>query len=124
MTKRGAGGTPGGIGQFFLGLFLTGIAMWMFLDRVSVFSNFSSMWGGHTGLLLLPLGLGLALLFFSARSWLGWILTIGSVATVFVAIVTNLTLMFMPTAFWQTAGMITLLFVGLVMMARSLRAAA
>ncbi len=122
MKIRGAGGTAGGVGNFFLGAGLAGLGIYLFLDRISVMSNLSSTWAGHLGLLLLPLGLGLALLFFSARSALGWLLTIGSVGTVFVAIVSNLTLFFLPTNFFRTTAMIVLLFIGLVMMARSLRA--
>jgi hypothetical protein len=109
------------VGQFFLGIAVAGFGMYLFLARVAVMSNMSSMWGGHLGLVLLPLGLGLALLFFSARSILGWLLTIGSVLTVFVSIVANLTLLFMPTNFFRTTATITLLFVGLLMVARSLR---
>ena len=121
MKNRGAGGTAGGVGQFFLGAALAALGMYLFLDRISVMSNLSSTWAGHLGLLLLPLGLGLALLFFSGRSILGWVLTIGSVGTVFVGIITNLTLFFVPTNFFRTTAMIALLFVGLMMMARSLR---
>lgn len=122
MKNRGAGGTAGGVAQFFAGVALAGLGMYLFLARVAVMSNMSSMWGGHLGLVLLPLGLGIALLFFSAKSILGWVLTIGSVLAVFASIVSNLTLLFMPTNFFRTTGMIVLLFVGLVMMARSLRA--
>ena len=122
MKNRGAGGTAGGMGHFFVGLALAGLGMYLFLDRVAVMSNMSSMWGGHLGLVLLPLGLGVALLFFSAKSIAGWVLTIGSVLAVFASIVANLTLLFMPTNFFRTTGMIVLLFIGLLMMARSLRA--
>lgn len=121
MAIRGAGGTSGGIGQFFLGLGLTGAGLFMFLNRVSVTSNFASLWGGHLGLLLLPLGLGLALLFFSAKSLLGWLLTIGTLGLVFVSILANLTFYFQGTNFFRTVFMITLMFVGLVMMVRSFK---
>lgn len=121
MKNRGAGGTAGGVGQFFAGVGLAGLGMYLFLDRVHVMSNMSSMWGGHFGLVLLPLGLGIALLFFSARSILGWLLTVGSLVAVFASIITNLTFLFMPTNFFRTTGMIALLFIGLVMIARSFR---
>jgi hypothetical protein len=122
MEIRGAGGTPGGIGEFFLGLALTGLGFYLFLDRVSVMSTFSSLWGGHFGLVLLPLGLGVALLFFNGKSVLGWLLSIGSLGAVFLSIIMNLTFYFQATNFFRTAGMISLMAIGLVMMARSLRA--
>src|SRR5205809_358184 len=104
MAIRGAGGTSGGIGQFFLGLALAALGMYLFLDRVNVTTNFGSLFGGHFGLILLPLGLGVGLLFFSARSVFGWVLTIGSLLAVLVSILANLTFFFAPTNFLRTAG--------------------
>jgi hypothetical protein len=121
VTKRGAGGTTGGIGKFFLGVALMGIGVWLFLGRVKVMSNWSSMWGGHTGLLLLPLAAGVALLFRSGKSVLGWLLTLGATGLVLVAIISNLTLFFSPTGLLETTAMLALMFSGLFMTLRSLR---
>jgi uncharacterized protein len=121
MAIRGAGGTTGGIGQFFLGLALAGLGFYLFLDRVNVMSNFQTLFGGHGGLFLLPLGLGVGLLFFSARSVVGWVLVVGSLLTVTISIVANLTLFFRPTNFLQTAGMVALIATGFIAMIRSLR---
>jgi uncharacterized protein len=123
MAIRGAGGTEGGIGQFFLGLTMTGVGVTMFLHRVNVMSNFGSLFGGHAGLILVPLAVGLALLFFNAKSLLGWLLTVGSLGAVLLDLVSNLTLFFAPTSFFATVGMLTLIASGFVMMVRSLRAA-
>lgn len=124
MAIRGAGGTDGGIGRFFGGLALTAVGIYMFLSRVTVSSNVSSLWSGHAGLLLVPLAAGLALLFFSGKSVLGWLLTLGSVGLVFVSVLANLTLYFQGTNFFRTVAMLTLIAVGLVMTARSLRSLA
>jgi len=121
MAIRGAGGTAGGLGHFFGGLGCMALGLYLFFDRVSVMSSLSSMWGGHLGVLLLPLGLGLALLFASAKSILGWVLTLGAIGTIFFGIVANLTFFF-HSSFWSTTAMITLMFVGLVMIFRSFRA--
>ncbi len=121
MTKRGAGGTSGGIGQFFLGLALKGLGAYLFLSNVVVMSNISSAWGGHAGLLLIPLAAGVARLFFSGKSILGWGLTLGAIALILVAIVSDLTLFFAPTGLVRTVAMLALMFVGLFMTARSLR---
>jgi hypothetical protein len=121
MALRGAGGTPGGIGQFFGGLALAALGVYLFLDRVSVTSNFHSLFGGHFGLVMVPLGLGLALLFFSARSVAGWALTVCSLAAIVVSILANLTFYFAATNFWHTTAMMALIGTGVVMMARSLR---
>ena len=121
MESRGAGGTPGGVGQFFIGVVLAALGLYLFLDRVNVMSNLGSLFGGHAGVLLLPLGLGLGLLFFSARSILGWLLVAGTLGTIVFSIVMNLTFFFMPTNFVHTVGMFALLGIGCVMMVRSFR---
>lgn len=121
MAIRGAGGTEGGLGQFFLGFGLAAVGMYLFLDRVNVTTNFGSLFGGHAGLILVPLGFGVALLFFNAKSILGWVLTLGCLLTVIVSILANLTFFFTPTSFFVTAGMISLMAIGFVMMVRSFR---
>lgn len=122
MAKRGAGGTSGGVGQFFLGLAMMGIGVYLFLAQIRVTSNLNSLFGGQAGLLIVPFGLGLALLFFSGRSILGWLLSLGSVAAIVVSVLANLTLFFPPTGLLRTVGMIALFFIGFVLMVRSLRA--
>ena len=122
-TRRGAGGTSGGIGQFFAGLGLMAIGVYLFLSHIVVTSNLSSLFNGYAGLLILPFGLGVALLFFSGKSILGWLLTLGSIGAVMVSVIANLTLFFAPTGIIRTVGMIALIFIGFLMMVRSLRAA-
>jgi hypothetical protein len=96
----------------------------MFFDRISVVSNFNSLFGGHIGLLLAPLGLGIGLLFFSARSVAGWALAAGSLAIMLVSVLANLTFYFAPTNFWHTTATVALIGAGSVMIARSFRALA
>ncbi len=121
MAVRGAGGTPGGLASFFGGLALAALGVYLFLDRVSVTSNFHSLFGGHLGLVMVPLGLGLGMLFFSARSVGGWLLTVGSLVAIVLSVLFNLTFFFAATNFWHTTAMVALIGVGAVMMARSLR---
>jgi hypothetical protein len=122
MAIKGAGGTTGGIGQFFLGLALVALGLYLFMSRVTVTTSLGSLFGGHAGLILLPLGLGVALLFLKARSIVGWVLTLSCFGLVFFDIVSNLTFLFLPTNIFRTIAMIAMMFVGLLMMARSLRA--
>ncbi|MFO0668674.1 MAG: hypothetical protein U0235_03455 [Polyangiaceae bacterium] len=103
-----------------MGLALMAVGAYLFLSRVVVMSNMDMLFG-HAGLVLVPLGLGVAMLFFNARSIVGWLLAGGSVVTVLVSIIMNLTLFFQPTNFLRTTVMMALLFVGLIMMMRSFR---
>ena len=74
--SRGAGGTPGGIGTFFLGLIMIVAGGYLLTDQVMVTSG-AWRWGGYNafGLSLLPLLLGVGLLFVNGRSLAGWLLT-------------------------------------------------
>ena len=118
----GAGGTSGGIGQFFLGLALTIIGLYLFLSRVMVFSNIWSIFGFNAfGAALIPLMLGIGVLFFNGKSIAGWVLTVGSFLMIFIGIIVNLTFFFMPTNLIITLLMLGLIGAGLGMVARSLR---
>ena len=57
---RGAGGTPGGIGEFFLGLAMVIAGAYLLTNRILVVSSFWSM-GGYSafGLSLIPLIIGI-----------------------------------------------------------------
>ena len=72
---RGAGGTPGGIGEFFLGLVMVVIGAYLITNRIVVVSSYWS-YGGYSmfGLSLLPLIFGIGILFFNGKSIVGWIL--------------------------------------------------
>src|SRR5258708_8766796 len=75
---RGAGGTPGGIGTFFMGLALAVCGGYLVLNQVQVTSAFTffGLWGwsrpGGFGLTMLPMLLGIRFLFFSTQSKLGF----------------------------------------------------
>ena len=119
---RGAGGTPGGIGEFLIGLAMAAAGGYLLTQQVTVTSGYWYLWGHNAfGLSLLPLLFGVALLFFNARSILGWILLIAGAAIVLAGILMNLQIYFQSTSLFNTLTMLVLLFGGLGMIARSLR---
>ncbi|HET9315627.1 MAG TPA: hypothetical protein VFQ51_08555, partial [Vicinamibacteria bacterium] len=70
---EGAGGTKGGFGQFFAGLAMAIAGGYLLTTQVTVTSGFWSYFGAHTfGLTLLPMVIGLGLLFFDGSSGVGW----------------------------------------------------
>ncbi|MCS7313608.1 MAG: hypothetical protein NZ742_11965 [Acidobacteria bacterium] len=121
---RGAGGTPGGIGMFLLGLFIIAAGVYMFLSRVDVTLR---RWylGGYDayGVILVIFALGLGILFFNARNVAGWILTLGSLAAIILSIVVNLDFYFRPTNLTTTLLMIGSIGIGLGLIFRSFRSA-
>src|SRR5947207_1395591 len=70
---QGAGGTPGGLGTFFLGLTMIVAGGYLLTNQVMVTSGAWYVWGYNAfGLSLLPLLLGIGLLFVNGRSLSGW----------------------------------------------------
>jgi len=119
---RGAGGTPGGLGEFFAGLAMAIGGGYLLLQQVTVSSGYWQLWGYNAfGLSLIPLLIGIGLLFFDGKSKLGWLLTAGGALIILLGIITNLTIFFRPTSLFNTLIMLALLAGGIGLVARSLR---
>jgi hypothetical protein len=120
---RGAGGTSGGLGLFLFGLGMAIAGAYLLTNQVTVTS---SAWhfGGYNafGLSLIPLILGIGLLFFNGRSVIGWLLTFAGAIIIVAGIITNLDIYFRPTSLFNTVLMLILLAGGIGLVARSLRA--
>lgn len=119
---RGAGGTPGGVGTFLCGAAMVVAGGYLLLTRVTVASGGWTLWGYNAfGLSLLPLLIGIGLLFFNGRSIAGWGL-LGAGAVIIVAgILSNLHIYFQSTSLFDTLVILGLLAGGIGLVARSLR---
>jgi uncharacterized protein len=119
---RGAGGTEGGIVQFLAGVAMAVAGGYLLTQQVSVTSGFWGFFGEHTfGLSLLPLLIGVGLLFFDGKSTLGWLLTLAGAVIIVAGILMNLRIYFERTSLFNTLVMLCLLAGGLGLMARSLK---
>jgi hypothetical protein len=123
-VNRGAGGTPGGVGPFFIGLTMAVVGGYLLLNQVQVTTSFWNLgrYGGF-GLTLLPLLVGVAALFYDGRSIVGWVLTALGAAIILAGILMNMDIYFRQTSLFNTLLMLALLFGGLGLVARSLRSA-
>ena len=120
---RGAGGTPGGVGEFFMGLALAVAGGYLLTNRVVVTSGAWSLWGFNSfGLSLLPLLIGIGLLFFNGKSIAGWLLLFAGVVIIFSGILMNLHIYFQSTSLFDTLVMLVLLAGGIGLIARALKA--
>ena len=120
---RGAGGTPGGLGTFLAGSAMVVAGGYLLLTRVTVTSGLWELWGYNAfGLSLVPLLVGIGLLFFDGRSLAGWLLTAAGALIILVGIIANLRVYFRPTSLFDTLLILGLLAGGLGLVARSLRA--
>lgn len=119
---QGAGGTAGGVPQFFIGLICAVAGGWLLMNQVTVTSGWWSWWGPNTfGLSLLPFILGTGLLFFNGRSKLGWLLLISGITIIGAGVLMNLRIYFQPTSLFNTLLMLALLAGGIGLLLRSLR---
>lgn len=102
-SKRGAGGTPGGLTEFFIGLVMILVGGWLFLSRVTVTSGgfgFSFGYGysiNNFGTALIPLMIGIGFLFFDGKNLIGKVLTVASFLIIIVGVLINLRIYFLPT---------------------------
>lgn len=123
MEIEGAGGTPGGIGQFLLGFALAVAGGWLLMNQVIVSGGSWGLWGYNSfGLSLVPFILGVGLLFFNGKSVLGWLLLIAALVIIFAGIIVNLRIHFMSATLFETLTMLVLLCGGIGLIARSLSA--
>ncbi len=122
MAISGAGGTPGGIGQFLIGFAFAVAGGWLLMNQVVVSGGNWAIWGYNSfGLSLLPFILGVGMLFFDGRSVFGWLLVIAGLVIIFAGVIVNLRVYFLSTSLFNTLLMLVLLFGGIGLIARSLR---
>jgi hypothetical protein len=126
-APRGAGGTPGGIGTFFFGLALVVIGGYLVLNQVQVTTSYTffGLWSwsrpGGFGLTMLPLLIGIGVLFFDGKSKLGWFLALGGSLIILAAILMSLSIRWQPTSLFNALLMFGMLAGGLGLVLRSLR---
>lgn len=127
----GAGGTPGGIGLFLLGFAMACAGGWLVTNQVMVSSEYFTSGFlvplvnyrmNSFGLSLVPFVFGIGFLFFDGKSAVGWLLTIASLVFILAGILVSLRIYFQPTSLFNTLIMLTLLFGGLGLVFRSLKA--
>lgn len=120
---RGAGGTPGGMGEFLIGLVMAVAGGYLLTSHVTVHSGFWTVRGYDTfGLSLVPLIFGIGIVFFNGRSVLGWLLLVAGSVIILAGILMNLRIYFEQTSLFNTIMMLVLLFGGIGLMARAVKA--
>jgi hypothetical protein len=97
---RGAGGTNGGIGRFFIGLVMMIAGGYLFFDAIQVtqFIHFGyslfSFGSFHltSGMVLVPFIFGIGIIFYNAKNPLGWVLALGALVMLAFGVITSLKL--------------------------------
>jgi len=119
---KGAGGTTGGVGMFLGGAAMVVAGGYLLLTRVTVVSGGWRFYGYDAfGLSLVPLLVGIGMLFFNGRSIGGWLLAAAGALIIFVGIIAHLQVYFQPSSLFDTLLILTLIAGGIGLVARSLR---
>jgi uncharacterized protein len=118
----GAGGTPGGVPQFFIGLGLAAVGAYLLTQLVTVQSGYWTLGGWNAfGLSLIPFILGIGMLFFDSQSKAGFILLFLGVLIIAAGILMNLNIYFQPTSLFNTLMMIGMTAAGVGLVLRALK---
>ncbi|MDQ2819418.1 MAG: hypothetical protein M3Y65_03290 [Pseudomonadota bacterium] len=128
---QGAGGTSGGSGQFFLGLVMMCGGFYLLLNNVIVSANFglgARMFGiggfGITGgIILIPLIIGVAMIFYNSRNVLGWLIAMASFFAMVFGVISSVSLDLRTMSAFSLITILVLAFGGLGLFLRSLRGA-
>lgn len=127
---RGAGGSEGGIGQFFIGLIMMIAGGYMLLNAIMVTHHFSlgySLYrvGGFSltsGMVLVPFIFGVGMVFYNSRNILGWILAIGSLVMLVFGVISSINFQLRHMSAFDLIVILVLLVGGIGLFLRSLSA--
>lgn len=121
---KGAGGTDGGIGSFWIGVLMFIGGIWMLMDAIIVYTQRTGWLSQHTWNSALPvfapLGLGLLLLFFDYKNKIGWIVSALGLGLVLAEVVSRLQF-YMRMELWQFVVVMVFIIGGLGLVLRSFR---
>lgn len=121
---RDVGGSPGGLGTFLFGLGLAVAGGYLLLDRVTVSGGYWGWFGSSQnsfGITLIPLVIGIGILFYDGRSLPGMVLAYGGLLVVVAGVIANLRIHFEPTSLFQTLVILAMLAGGVGLMGRAAR---
>ena len=113
------GGTPGGLGPFLIGSVMACLGGYFLANQVSVVGSYWSFYGANTfGITLVPMLLGVGILFWNGRSLAGWIVSAAGALFILAGVIANMSIYFRPTSLFNTLVMLILLVGGLGLVAR------
>jgi hypothetical protein len=117
------GGTPGGLGQFVMGLIMSCVGGYLLSDRVTVVGSYWNLWGSSNsfGITLIPMLFGVGILFFNGKSRIGWLLTMAGGLFILAGVIANMHIYMQQTSLFNIMVMLVLLVGGLALIARSVR---
>ncbi len=131
---KGAGGTSGGIGSFFIGIVMMCGGFYMLLNSIQVTSHFGlghrlysfGGFGGYnfgitSGMIMIPFMFGVGMLFYSSKNIFGWILSLGSIVAMVFGVISSVQFRFKTMSAFDLIVILVLAVGGLGLFLRSLK---
>lgn len=124
---NGAGGTPGGVLNFIVGLAMVLGGLFTLASHITVGLGFGYnlyTWGGYginAGSLLLVFMVGVGMLFFNGKSIIGWIVILASLGAILVGVIMNLRLHVTPMSLLDIVIIMVLIGGGFGLFIKSLK---
>jgi hypothetical protein len=117
------GGTPGGLGEFLIGLVLMIVGFYMIFTNTVVFTSFWHFHGYNLlGPLIIVFMIGLVFLCINGRSWIGGTLCCAAILALTVGIIMHLRFHFRSMTLLSALVMFGLPAVGFGLIVRALQA--
>ena len=130
MEFKGAGGSQGGVGRFFIGLVMMVGGGYLFLDAIRVVNQFGfhraiySFGGGFhltTGMVLIPMIFGIGFIFYNSKNPIGWVLSSASMVMLGFGIISSIKFQLRRMSAFELIMMLVLMIGGLGMFLSSLK---
>jgi len=127
---RGAGGTNGGSGQFFIGLIMFCGGIYLLLNSITIYApyGFGSRlynFNGYaitSGMVMIPFMFGVGIMFYDVRKWYGWLLAGGSLVALIFGVIASIQFNFARMSAFDLVVILVLTVGGLGLLLRSLKA--
>ena len=127
---RGAGGSAGGLGQFFIGFFMFCGGIYMLLNSITFYANYAFGariygLGGYnitSGMIMIPFMFGVGMIFYNAKNVFGWLLAAGSLTALIFGVISSIQFHMRPMSAFDLAVILVLTVGGLGIFLRSLKA--
>lgn len=129
MALKGAGGTNGGIGQFFIGLIMIIAGAYLFLNAIHIGYAFHlgyrlysfGTFNLTTGMVLILFMFGVGLIFYNYKNILGWLLTAASLIMLGVGMIASVQFYLRDMSAFEFLIILVLLVGGIGLFLRSFR---
>ena len=130
--SKGAGGSEGGIGRFFIGLIMMIAGGYLLLSNIIVTTNFGRFGLGFnsfnsvqsfttSGYIFFPFMFGIGIVFYNSKNYTGWFLLLASIVMIIFGVIGSVNLRMNTMTSFNMITILVLLMGGIGLFLSSLR---